>query len=147
MIPEVRPPRASRRNSAQKPAKMCGKPHTMNGSSSSPLPTPASPRAWSWPWRVALTLLAVGIVAITLHAATQWARDGALREAALQARSTGQINAALLRNNLDKFRALPFVLTQDVDLRAALQGASSRQIEALDEKLEALSRGVGAAPN
>jgi len=80
-----------------------------------------------------------------LHTATQWARDGALREAALQARSTGQINAALLRNNLDKFRALPFVLTQDVDLRAALQGASSRQIEALDEKLEALSRGVGAS--
>jgi len=37
------------------------------------------------------------------------------------------------------------VLTQDVDLRAALQGASSRQIEALDEKLEALSRGVGAS--
>ena len=117
----------------------------MNGSSSSPLPPPASARAWSWPWRVALTLLAVGIVAITLHAAAQWARDGALREAALQARSTGQINAALLRNNLDKFRALPFVLTQDVDLRAALQGASSRQIEALDEKLEALSRGVGAS--
>ncbi|KQZ96254.1 C4-dicarboxylate ABC transporter [Achromobacter sp. Root565] len=82
---------------------------------------------------------------MTLHTATQWARDGALREAALQARSTGQINAALLRNNLDKFRALPFVLTQDVDLRAALQGASSRQIEALDEKLEALSRGVGAS--
>jgi len=117
----------------------------MTGSSSSPLSPPASPRAWSWPWRVALTLLAVGIVAITLHTATQWARDGALREAALQARSTGQINAALLRNNLDKFRALPFVLTQDVDLRAALQGASSRQIEALDEKLEALSRGVGAS--
>jgi len=117
----------------------------MTGSSSSPLSPPASPRAWSWPWRVAVTLLAVGIVAITLHTATQWARDGALREAALQARSTGQINAALLRNNLDKFRALPFVLTQDVDLRAALQGASSRQIEALDEKLEALSRGVGAS--
>lgn len=117
----------------------------MTGSSSSPLSPPASPRAWSWPWRVALTLLAVGIVAITLHTATQWARDGALREAALQARSTGQINAALLRNNLDKFRALPFVLTQDVDLRAALQGASSRQIEALDEKLEALSSGVGAS--
>lgn len=115
----------------------------MTGSSSSPLSPPASPRAWSWPWRV--TLLAVGIVAITLHTATQWARDGALREAALQARSTGQINAALLRNNLDKFRALPFVLTQDVDLRAALQGASSRQIEALDEKLEALSSGVGAS--
>lgn len=117
----------------------------MTGSTSSPLSPPAGPRRLPWPWRVALALLAVAVVTFTLHAATQWARDGALREAAIQARSTGQINAALLRNNLDKFRALPFVLTQDVDLRAALQGGSTRQIEALDEKLESLSRGVGAS--
>lgn len=117
----------------------------MTGSTSSPLSPPAGPRRLPWPWRVALALLAVAVVTFTLHAATQWARDGALREAAIQARSTGQINAALLRNNLDKFRALPFVLTQDVDLRAALQGGSARQIEALDEKLESLSRGVGAS--
>ncbi|MEN5345912.1 ATP-binding protein [Achromobacter mucicolens] len=117
----------------------------MTGSTSSPLSPPARPRRLPWPWRVVLTLLTVAVVTFTLHAATQWARDGALREAAIQARSTGQINAALLRNNLDKFRALPFVLTQDVDLRAALQGASTRQIEALDEKLESLSRGVGAS--
>ena len=117
----------------------------MTGSTSSPLSPPAEPRRLPWPWRVALALLAVAVVTFTLHAATQWARDGALREAAIQARSTGQIHAALLRNNLDKFRALPFVLTQDVDLRAALQGASARQIEALDEKLESLSRGVGAS--
>ncbi len=117
----------------------------MTGSTSSPLSPPAGPRRLPWPWRVALALLAVAVVTFTLHAATQWARDGALRAAAIQARSTGQINAALLRNNLDKFRALPFVLTQDVDLRAALQGGSARQIEALDEKLESLSRGVGAS--
>ncbi|WP_240622203.1 sensor histidine kinase [Achromobacter mucicolens] len=117
----------------------------MNGSTSSPLSQPSRPRTLSWPWRVAFALLAIAVVALTLHAATQWARDGALREAAIQARGMGQINAALLRNNLDKFRALPFVLTQDVDLRAALQGANARQIEALDEKLEALSRGVGAS--
>ncbi|CAB3696905.1 C4-dicarboxylate transport sensor protein DctB [Achromobacter mucicolens] len=117
----------------------------MTGSTSSPLSPPAGPRRLAWPWRVALTLLVVAVVSFTLHAATQWAREAALREAAIQARSTGQINAALLRNNLDKFRALPFVLTQDVDLRAALQGASARQIEALDEKLESLSRGVGAS--
>ena len=117
----------------------------MTGSTSSPLSPPAGLRRLPWPWRVALALLAVAVVTFTLHAATQWARDGALREAAIQARSMGQINAALLRNNLDKFRALPFVLTQDVDLRAALQGGSTRQIEALDEKLESLSRGVGAS--
>ena len=116
----------------------------MPASSAAP-PPPARPRAWPWPLRVLAILLAVGIVAATLHAATLWARDRAVTEAAVQARSTGQINAALLRNNLDKFRALPFVLTQDVDLRAALQGATAAQIESLDEKLEALSRGVGAS--
>ncbi len=121
----------------------------MNAPDSPPSPRPSSalsqPRGWPWPLRALAILIAVGIVAATLHAATRWARGRAVDEAAIQARSTGQINAALLRNNLDKFRALPFVLTQDVDLRAALQGATPAQIESLDEKLEELSRGVGAS--
>ncbi|MNU30231.1 C4-dicarboxylate transport sensor protein DctB [compost metagenome] len=128
---------------------MCEKPHNMT---SVPPPSPSPPErapsptaGWAWPWRAAAVLLAVAIVFGVLHYATLWARDRAVADAAVQARSTGQINAALLRNNLDKFRALPFVLTQDVDLRAALQGASGAQIESLDEKLDALSRGVGAS--
>ncbi|NMK46142.1 ATP-binding protein [Achromobacter sp. Bel] len=92
-----------------------------------------------------MILMAVGLVFGVLHVATQWARDDAVKAAAAQARAAGQINAALLRNNLDKFRALPFVLTRDVDVRAALQGASGGQIESLDEKLDTLSRGVGAS--
>lgn len=92
-----------------------------------------------------MILMAVGLVFGVLHVATQWARDGAVKAAAAQARAAGQINAALLRNNLDKFRALPFVLTRDVDVRTALQGASDAQIESLDEKLDTLSRGVGAS--
>ena len=77
-----------------------------------------------------------------------WPPAGARRRAAgaaQLARNASQINAALLRNNLDKFRALPFVLTRDVDLRAALLDPVPAQIGPLDEKLEALSRGVGAA--
>jgi two-component system C4-dicarboxylate transport sensor histidine kinase DctB len=92
-----------------------------------------------------MILLAIAIVFGVLHIATQWARDGAVKTATVQARAAGQINAALLRNNLDKFRALPFVLTRDVDVRAALQGASAAQIESLDDKLDALSHGVGAS--
>jgi two-component system C4-dicarboxylate transport sensor histidine kinase DctB len=92
-----------------------------------------------------MVLIAVAIVFGVLHVATQWARDSAVKAAAVQARAAGQINAALLRNNLDKFRALPFVLTRDVDVRAALQGASAAQIESLDEKLDTLSHGVGAS--
>ena len=81
-----------------------------------------------------------------LRRAASGHRLGARRRAAAQlARNASQINAALLRNNLDKFRALPFVLTRDVDLRAALLDPVPAQIGPLDEKLEALSRGVGAA--
>lgn len=87
----------------------------------------------------------LAIVFGMLHAASEWAREGALKQAFLQARSASQINAALLRNNLDKFRALPFVLTRDVDLRATLQNPTPAQIQSLDEKLDILSRGVGAA--
>jgi len=102
-------------------------------------------RGLAWPWRVAAILLCIGIVFGVLHAATLWARDGALRNAAVQARGVAQVNAALLRNNLDKFRALPFVLTRDVDVRAALQLPSVGQIVSLDEKLDTLSRGIGAS--
>jgi len=129
---------------------MCEKPHnTMPLPSACPPTQPDSdaigPRrlpAWAW---ILLALVAVAAVFGILHAASQWAREGALKEAYQQARSAGQINAALLRNNLDKFRALPFVLTRDVDLRATLQAPSAAQIEALDEKLDTLSRGVGAS--
>jgi len=100
---------------------------------------------WPWPWRAAAILLGIAVVFGVLHAATLWARDGALKNAAAQARGAAQINAALLRNNLDKFRALPFVLTRDVDVRGALLDRSTRQIESLDEKLDTLSRGVGAS--
>lgn len=102
-------------------------------------------RRLAWPWRAAGILLGVGIVFGVLHAATLWARDGALKNAAAQARGTAQVNAALLRNNLDKFRALPFVLTRDVDVRAALQTPTPGLIASLDEKLDTLSRGVGAS--
>lgn len=108
--------------------------------------TPASRRApRSWRARALGILIAVAIVVGVLHAATDWARNEAIKSATAQARSAGQLNAALLRNNLDKFRALPFVLTRDVDVRAALQGASAAQIESLDDKLDTLARGVGAS--
>ena len=92
---------------------------------------PASKPGMAGP-RASLALLLIGAIFAVLHLATGWAREGALREAQL-ARNASQINAALLRNNLDKFRALPFVLTRDVDLRAALLDPVPAQIGPLDE--------------
>ena len=106
-------------------------------------PTRPAPRPWRV--RVLAMLVVIGVVAGVLQAATDWARENAIKSATFQARSAGQINAALLRNNLDKFRALPFVLTRDVDVRAVLQGASAAQVESLDDKLDTLTRGVGAS--
>ena len=94
---------------------------------------PATKPGMGWPARIMLALLLIGAIFAVLHLATGWAREGALREAAQLARNASQINAALLRNNLDKFRALPFVLTRDVDLRAALLDPVPAQIGPLDE--------------
>lgn len=122
---------------------------------SRPASTPAAPalpprpgarrRKFAWLWRAGGIVLAVALVFGVLHAATLWARDEALTNAAAQARGAAQVNAALLRNNLDKFRALPFVLTRDVDVRAALENPAPGQVVPLDEKLDSLSRGVGAS--
>lgn len=115
-----------------------------SGQSSSGALLPRRSRG-SWRARALLILIAIAVVAGVLQVATNWAREAALKNATIQARSAGQINAALLRNNLDKFRALPFVLTRDVDVRAVLQGATTTQIESLDDKLDTLTRGVGAS--
>ena len=117
---------------------------SQSGPSSSGALLPRRSRG-SWRARALLILIAVAVVAGVLQVATNWARETALKNATVQARSAGQINAALLRNNLDKFRALPFVLTRDVDVRAVLQGATTTQIESLDDKLDTLTRGVGAS--
>ena len=125
---------------------MCEKPHNHVRFHRHPrIEPPATKPGMGWPARIMLALLLIGAIFAVLHLATGWAREGALRETAQLARNASQINAALLRNNLDKFRALPFVLTRDVDLRAALLDPVPAQIGPLDEKLEALSRGVGAA--
>ena len=58
-------------------------------------------RKHAWPWRVAAILLGVGVVFGVLHAATLWARDGALKNAATQARSiSGAVMAYLTWQSL-----------------------------------------------
>lgn len=97
-------------------------------------------RMW-WAYAV-LTLLAV---VASLWASGEIGRHRA--EAALeeQARMNARLNAALLRTVLEKYRALPFVLSQDAALAAALAGNDAGAFERLSQKLENLAAGTKAA--
>ncbi|MGO8099212.1 ATP-binding protein [Rhizobium leguminosarum] len=97
-------------------------------------------RMW-WAYAV-LALLAV---VASLWASGEIGRHRA--EAALeeQARMDSRLNAALLRTVLEKYRALPFVLSQDAALAAALAGNDAGAFERLSQKLENLAAGTKAA--
>ncbi|WP_221983512.1 sensor histidine kinase [Rhizobium laguerreae] len=97
-------------------------------------------RMW-WAYAV-LALLAV---VAGLWASGEIGRHRA--EAALeeQARMDARLNAALLRTVLEKYRALPFVLSQDAALAAALAGNDAGAFERLSQKLEMLAAGTKAA--
>ncbi|TBY06495.1 sensor histidine kinase [Rhizobium laguerreae] len=97
-------------------------------------------RMW-WAYAV-LALLAV---VASLWASGEIGRHRA--EAALeeQARMDSRLNAALLRTVLEKYRALPFVLSQDAALAAALAGNDADTFERLSQKLENLAAGTKAA--
>ncbi|MEH7847833.1 ATP-binding protein [Rhizobium laguerreae] len=93
---------------------------------------------------------AYAVLALLAVVAGLWASGeiGRLRaEAALeeQARMDARLNAALLRTVLEKYRALPFVLSQDAALAAALAGNDAGAFERLSQKLEMLAAGTKAA--
>ncbi|WP_255176173.1 ATP-binding protein [Bordetella genomosp. 5] len=112
---------------------------------SDPLPpqAPASPRRWGLTATLLLAGLALTLVA--LFAATRWAGQRALDEVAARTDAAIQLNRVALRSSLDKFRAMPLVLAQDPEVLLALRERDQAQIERLDDKLDALARGVGAS--
>ncbi|WP_184469344.1 sensor histidine kinase [Rhizobium esperanzae] len=93
---------------------------------------------------------AFAAIALVAIAASLWAggeigryqAETALEE---QARTDARLNAALLRTVLEKYRALPFVLSQDAALAAALAGNDAGAFEQLSRKLEVLAAGTKAA--
>ncbi|MDR9772353.1 ATP-binding protein [Rhizobium hidalgonense] len=93
---------------------------------------------------------AFAAIALVAVAASLWAggeigryrAETALEE---QARTDARLNAALLRTVLEKYRALPFVLSQDAALTAALAGNDAGTFERLSQKLETLAAGTKAA--
>ncbi|WP_064695897.1 sensor histidine kinase [Rhizobium aegyptiacum] len=93
---------------------------------------------------------AYAAVALLAVVACLWASGEIGRqqaEAALeeQARTDARLNAALLRTVLEKYRALPFVLSQDAALAAALTQNDTGTFERLSQKLEMLAAGTKAA--
>ncbi|ANM11547.1 MULTISPECIES: sensor histidine kinase [unclassified Rhizobium] len=93
---------------------------------------------------------AYAVIALVAVAASLWASGEIGRrqaETALeeQARTDARLNAALLRTVLEKYRALPFVLSQDTALAAALTGNDAATFGELSRKLETLAAGTKAA--
>ncbi|MBW8786270.1 MAG: sensor histidine kinase [Rhizobium leguminosarum] len=112
-----------------------------------------SPKLWpSLPLhhRIRRTWWAYAVLALVAVVASLWVSGEIGRhraEAALeeQARMDARLNAALLRAVLEKYRALPFVLSQDAALAAALAGNDAGTFERLSHKLEMLTAGTKAA--
>ncbi|WP_237181111.1 sensor histidine kinase [Roseomonas haemaphysalidis] len=101
----------------------------------------ADRRAAAW---LALGLLAVMVAVLLGWAAGLAARHDAGHALEDQARATANLNAALLRTELEKQRSLPFVLAADPDLRDALQHPDPARLLATSRKLERLRDGTGA---
>ncbi|TCA23001.1 sensor histidine kinase [Rhizobium leguminosarum bv. viciae] len=97
-------------------------------------------RMW---WACAVLALVAAVVSLWVSGEIGRHRaEAALEE---QARMDARLNAALLRTVLEKYRALPFVLSQDTALAAALAGNDAGTFEQLSQKLEMLAAGTKAA--
>lgn len=113
-----------------------------------PPPTTSSPADLSRTTRrqwlaFVLVLLLVSIAA--LHAAGIYGRSSALSALEEQGRTDASLKIALLRAVLERPRALPFLLSRDRDVEAALASTDPAKRAFLDRKLEELVAGTSAA--
>jgi two-component system C4-dicarboxylate transport sensor histidine kinase DctB len=89
--------------------------------------------------------VALALVLASLWASGEFGRRRAMVALEAQARIDADLSTALLRTVLGKYRALPFVLSQDSGLAAVLMAKDASTIGRLDRKLEMLADGTGAA--
>jgi two-component system C4-dicarboxylate transport sensor histidine kinase DctB len=89
--------------------------------------------------------LALALVITSLWASGEIGRRRAEVALEAQARTDADLNAALLRTVLEKYRALPFVLSQDGALATALTAKDAGTLDRLNHKLEMLAAGTKAA--
>lgn len=119
-----------------------------NSAMSMPAPTPIDPadldrqmrRAWLIFAAVALGLLVAG-----LFVAGEYGRSKALESVDIQSRIDANLKASLLRAVLERQRALPLVLADDVEVKAALERGGDQPLQRLNQKLEALAANTDAA--
>lgn len=74
-----------------------------------------------------------------------WAAEQTVAEIRTRATNAAELNASVVRNNLERYRALPFVLSQNVDILQVLSFSKESDILRLDANLEALAGGLDAS--
>ncbi|KQW42508.1 MULTISPECIES: sensor histidine kinase [unclassified Ensifer] len=119
-----------------------------NSAMSMPAPSPINPedldrhmrRAWLIFAALALVLLAAG-----LFFAGEYGRNKALETVDIQSRIDANLKASLLRAVLERQRALPLVLADDVEVKTALEKGGDQPLQRLNQKLEALAANTDAA--
>ena len=95
-------------------------------------------------WRLLPVAAAVFVLLAADRGAQFWAEYRAIRELRNDAEAMASQRVAVLQSEIDKHRALPFVLTQDPDVVRALTSDDPAAIAKLNEKLAKLSKGTRA---
>ena len=96
--------------------------------------------------RLALGALALAACSALIWQAGEWGRRTALVELRDTATTSLSLHAAALRSDLEKYRAMSFVLSHDTDVAMLLSNPSSADmVERVNRKLEALGDGTRAA--
>lgn len=101
-----------------------------------------------WLWRRALIVGAVSLM--TALAAAEVTARLARQDLESRLNTDAALRAAMLGNELERHRSLPFVLADDADIRAALRAANTpagqeQTFEALSERFERFAQHAGAA--
>jgi len=112
--------------------------------SSTSSPPPSLPARLRRAWLI-FAAVALVVTGCALWISGEIGAGRAQASVAAQARIDASLNAALLRTVLEKYRALPFVLSRDSALIATLSAKNPQALRQLDEKLETLSAGTKAA--
>jgi two-component system C4-dicarboxylate transport sensor histidine kinase DctB len=107
-----------------------------------PEPRKTLPDRWQW---LAFGAVALALAALVVALAGQYGAAQADHSLTERGQAAAQLQVAALEAELDKQRAVPFLVARDADVLSALQQPDQGKLSQLDAKLETLSEGVRAA--